>query len=86
MTIFGRVPKWSPLLQELLPYDNYCLMTTFWPCPEVVTISDNQCTSRSGKTTDPPNFITNIGPSALLLTGKLQLALNNLKRSCVAAG
>ena len=28
-----------PCLQFLLPYDNYYLMT----CPEVVTISDNQC-------------------------------------------
>ena len=26
-----------------LPCDNYCIRTIFLPCPEVVTISDNQC-------------------------------------------
>ena len=30
-------------LGKILPNDNYCLVTIFWPCPEVVIISDMQC-------------------------------------------
>ena len=30
-------------LGKILPNENYCLMTIFWPCPDVVIISDNQC-------------------------------------------
>ena len=29
--------------QELTPCDNYRPVTIFWPCPEVVTISDKHC-------------------------------------------
>ena len=28
---------------ELSPFDNYRPVTIFWPCPEVVTISDKHC-------------------------------------------
>ena len=44
-----------PCLQWLLPCDNFCLLpfafalTIFWPCLEVVTISDNQCMGGIGR-------------------------------------
>ena len=41
------VPKFHFINQELSPCDNYRPVTTFWPCPEVVTISDKHCTNRS---------------------------------------
>ena len=28
------------------PSDDYCLMTIFWPCPEVVIISNTHCTNK----------------------------------------
>ena len=46
---FGRNSFGWPLhfiTLELPPYDNYRPETIFWPCPEVVTISDNYCTGR----------------------------------------
>ena len=44
---------WSQIISSssrtpILPSDNYCLMTIFWPCPEVAIISDTHCTSASG--------------------------------------
>ena len=50
MTIF-HIPIPDPNCHfstlELSPCDNYCLVTIFCPCPEVITISDNQCTPYS---------------------------------------
>ena len=37
------VPKFHFIALELLLCDNYRPVTIFWPCPEVVTISDNHC-------------------------------------------
>ena len=38
------IPKCPFSAQELSPCDNYRPVTIFWPCPEVVTISDKYCT------------------------------------------
>ena len=37
------VPKLHFITLELSPCDNYRSVTIFWPCPEVVIISDNHC-------------------------------------------
>ena len=39
---------WSQIISSssrtpISPSDNYCLKTIFWPCPEVVIISDTHC-------------------------------------------
>ena len=38
------VPKCPFSTLELLPCDNYWPVTIFWPCSEVVIISNNYCT------------------------------------------
>ena len=45
--LFFKCPKCPFSSQELSSCDNYRPMTIFWPCPEVVTISDNYCVSIS---------------------------------------
>ena len=37
------VPKFHFITLESSPCDNYQPVTTFWPCPEVVIISDKHC-------------------------------------------
>ena len=37
------IPKCPFSTQEWSPCDNYRPVTIFWPCPEVVTISDKHC-------------------------------------------
>ena len=37
----------------ILPSDNYCLMTIFLPCPEVVIISNTHCTCNPSNTFIP---------------------------------
>ena len=43
--LFFKCPKCPFSTQELSPCDNYRPVTIFWPCPEVVTISDKDCTA-----------------------------------------
>ena len=43
--LFFKCPKFHFITLELSPCDNYQPVTIFWPCPEVVTISDNYCTT-----------------------------------------
>ena len=38
----SQMPKMA-----ILPSDDYCLMTIFLPCPEVVIISNTHCTART---------------------------------------
>ena len=49
-----------PCLAACPACSDYCLVTTiFWPCPKVVTISDNQCTSDVSKSA-PLIFLTQV--------------------------
>ena len=43
------VPKFHFITLELSPCDNYRPVTTLWPCPEVVTISDKHCSDKYPK-------------------------------------
>ena len=42
--LFLKCPKFHFISLELSSCDNYRPVTIFWPCPEVVAISDNYCT------------------------------------------
>jgi len=43
LTLTGVTVSGEACTLDLSPCDNYRLMTCFWSCPELVTISDNQC-------------------------------------------
>ena len=73
-------PKCPFSTQELTPCDNYLPVTIFWPCPEVVIISDNYCThlllaAAASKSAWPPEVSM---PLSLSLPELLELASSDI--------
>ena len=73
--LFFKCPKYPFSTQELSPCDSYRPVTIFWPCPEVVIISDNYCIGKM--CLKSPCTSTSASSAVLAVQGLLRQILNS---------